>query len=133
MQLFDYLRKSASIGGFISLSRINLLLDWIQAGENNLPDGKRITDRDRAVMAKADGGDARYKALATIVMRAYYSRKPEGSYVRLRRVIQKFLFGIAEDTGDPILDAVATAWTEHFTPRHHRDLKSHVAKLCRGF
>ena len=67
-------------------------------------------------MAKAGGGDAGYKALATIVMRAYYSRKPEGSYVRLRRVIQKFLFGIAEDTGDPILDAVATAWTEHFTP-----------------
>jgi hypothetical protein len=42
-------------------------------------------------------------------------------------------FGIAEDTGDPILDAVSTAWTEHFTPRRHRDMKSHVAKLCRAF
>ena len=100
----------------VTATAINLLLDWIQAGENNLPDVKRITDRDRAVMAKAGGGDARYKALATTVMRAYYSRKPEGSYDRLRRVIQKFLFGIAKDTGDPILDAVATAWTEHFTP-----------------
>ena len=74
-----------------------------------------------------------YKALAPIVMRTYYSHKPEDSYVRLRHVIRKSLFGIAEDTGDPILDAVATAWTEHFSPRHHRDLKSHAAKLCRVF
>jgi hypothetical protein len=31
----------------VTATAINLLPDWIQAGENNLPDGKRITDRDR--------------------------------------------------------------------------------------
>lgn len=109
------------------------VVEWIKAGENGLPGGKRITSEDRKRMAAAGGGEKGYNAVATIVMRAYYSRKPSGSYVRLRRAIQKYLHGDEEVASSPLLDAVAAAWVEHFTPRLRRDLNAHVSRLVREF
>lgn len=104
------------------------VVEWIRAGLDGREGGKRITARDRDIIAKQ--GE---KALATIVMRAYYSHQPKASYARLRRVIQRYLFGVSETTGNSLLDAVATAWVEHFTVRHRRDLNAYVGELCRQF
>ncbi len=106
----------------------NDVREWIRAGLEGSEGGKRITDRDRKILA--DQGE---KGLATIVMRAYYSREPIGSYVRLRRVIQTYLHGPAETSGTPLMDAVAAAWMEHFLVRFPRDLNAHVTVLCRQF
>jgi hypothetical protein len=109
------------------------IVEWIRAGHNGVPGGKRITSRDYEVMAKAGGGDAGDRAVATIVMRAYYSFKPVAAYVRLRRAIQKYMHGSEESNGSKMLPAVASAWMEHFSVRFPRDMKKYVARLCRDF
>lgn len=107
------------------------VVEWIRAGVAGLPGGKKITARDKKVLADPKQGE---NGLATIVMRAYYSRSSLANYTRLRRVIQRYLAGAVEDsTGDALLDAVATAWAEHFSLRFPRDLKAHVSKVVREF
>ena len=84
-------------------------------------------------MSEAGGGEKGYRAVATIVMRAYYSLKPVAAYVRLRRAIQKYLHGSEDSTGDKLLDSVAAAWVEHFSVRFPRDMGHYVSGLCRDF
>jgi hypothetical protein len=110
------------------------VVEWIKAGETGVPGGKIITARDRKRMSDAGGGEKGYNAVATIVMRAYYSLKPQANYVRLRRAIQKYLHGSEDDaTGDKLLDSVAAAWVEHFSVRFPRDMGHYVSGLCRKF
>ncbi len=110
----------------------NDIMEWVKAGDKGLAGGKRWTSLDRKRFSDAGGGDKGYAAIASIVMRAYYSRKPESSYVRLRRAIQRYVHGAADESaGEPLLDAISAAWVEHFTPRLQRDLRHHAAKLIR--
>lgn len=88
---------------------------------------------DRLYVATAGGGDKGYSAVATIVMRSYYSRKSLTSYSRLRKAIQRYFSGVGEAASDPLLDLVATAWETHFEIRLTRDRKAAVAKDCAGF
>jgi len=105
------------------------VVEWIRDGIAGRPGGKHITERDRKVLAEQ--GE---RGLATIVMRAYYSRKSPANYTRLRRAIQRYLAGAVESsTGNALLDAVAAAWMQHFSARFPRDLKAHVARLIRNF
>jgi len=107
------------------------VVEWIRAGIDGEAGGKRITARDKTIIDDPKQGE---KALATIVMRAYYSRKSPPNYTRLRKAIQRYLAGAVEDaTGNSLLDAVATAWVEHFSVRFPRDLKTHVSRLVRQF
>lgn len=105
------------------------VVEWIRAGVAGLPGGKKITPRDKEILDKQGEN-----GLATIVMRAYYSRNSPANYTRLRRAIQRYLAGAVESsTGDALLDAVAAAWVEHFALRFPRDLKAHVSKVVREF
>lgn len=107
------------------------VVEWIRAGLAGEEGGKRLTDKDRKILDDPKQGE---KALATIVMRAYYSRKSPANYTRLRKAIQRYLSGAVDtSTGNALLDAVAVAWIEHFSARFPRDLKAHVSKLAREF
>jgi hypothetical protein len=107
------------------------VVEWIRAGLAGEQGGKRITARDKKILDDPRQGE---KGLATIVMRAYYSRKAPPNYIRLRKAIQRYLSGAVDDaTGNSLLDAVATAWVEHFSVRFPRDLKTHVSRLVRQF
>lgn len=109
------------------------VVEWIKAGVNGMEGGKKITATDRKRIADAGSEEKGYRAIATIVMRAYYSNRAPANYTRLRRAIQGYLFGTDEESGSKTLDAVAIAWVEHFTVRQHRDLKGYVGRLCREF
>ena len=111
----------------------NDIVEWVKAGENGLPGGKIWKSEDSKRFAAAGGGDKGYRAIATVVMRAYYSRRPQANYVRLRRAVQRYISGTSETAGEPLLDAIATAWVEHFTLRLTRDLRQHAGKLVREF
>lgn len=104
------------------------VVEWIRAGLAGLEGGKRLTPRDYKILA--DSGE---NSLATIVMRAYYAGRSPANYVRLRRVIQRYLHGAAESTSTPLLDAVATAWAEHFSVRYEEDLREYVGRVVRIF
>ncbi len=113
------------------------VVEWIRAGVAGIEGGKRITDVDRQRLADPKQGE---NGLASIIMRAYYSRKMgkagEGSpnYVRLRQAIQRYLSGaLDKNSGSELLDAVAAAWIEHFSLRFPRDLRIHVTSLVRDF
>jgi hypothetical protein len=105
------------------------VVEWIRSGVNGEAGGKRITSRDREILNDPKQGES---ALATIVMRAYYSRNNPANYTRLRRAIQRYLTG-EEAASDPLLDAVLLAWHEHFAVRFPRDMAAHVARLAAGF
>lgn len=104
------------------------VVEWIKAGERGDPGGKRITAQDREKIA-AKG----YDAVATVVMRAYYSRKSVSSYPRLRKAIQVYLTGAGEAAADPLLDQIAAAWEAHFEPRLARDRSKAVERDCKNF
>ena len=107
------------------------VVEWIRAGKSGLEGGKRITARDQSVLSNPHQG---INSLATIVMRAYYSRRNPPNYLRLRRAIQRYLSGALDQaTGNPLLDAVAAAWVEHFSVRFPRDLGAYVSKLVSSF
>jgi hypothetical protein len=107
--------------------------DWIRAGQRGEPGGKRITADDEAYMAKAGGGEAGINAVAAIVMKAYYSTLPRSNYTRLRAAIQRYMLGNRDSQSSPLLDAIATAWREHFAVVIRRDLKDHAVQLCKEF
>lgn len=107
--------------------------DWIRAGQRGEPGAKRITAADEKVMAKAGGGEAGINAVASIVMKAYYSSAPKSNYTRLRAAIQRYMLGARETQSSPLLDAVAKAWREHFAVVIRRDLKDHAVQLCKDF
>lgn len=107
--------------------------DWIRAGQKGEPGAKRITAEDEKFMADAGGGEAGINAVASIVMKAYYSSTPKPNYTRLRAAIQRYMLGNRATQSSPLLDAVAKAWREHFAVVIRRDLKDHAAQLCREF
>jgi hypothetical protein len=109
------------------------IMDWVMAGHRGEAGGKIWKQEDYKRFSDAGSAEKGYSAISTIVMRAYYSRKPESSYVRLRRAIQRYVHGSQESAGEPLLDAIATAWVEHFSHRLPRDLRQHAAKLVREF
>lgn len=100
------------------------VVEWIRSGVAGEEGGKKITDEDRKLLAGKNGE----RALATVVMRAYYSRNRPPNYVRLRRAIQRYLTG-EEAASDPILDAILDAWHLHFAVRFPRDMAAHVSAL----
>lgn len=100
------------------------LARWIRAGMAGDPEGKRLTTRDTEII-RTQG----IEALAYIVQRAYYSQRPKANYARLRNAIQRYLKLDDTTTGSVILDAIATAWEEHFTPRFGRDFSHHVGRV----
>lgn len=102
--------------------------DWIRAGIRGVPGGKRITAIDDAVMQKK-GIDG----VAQVVMKAYYSSKADARYNRLRAAIQRYFLGGKSKETAPLLDAVAKAWIEHFTPVIRRDLSDYADRICREF
>jgi hypothetical protein len=102
--------------------------EWIRAGQKGEPGGKIITAED-AQRIREQGIDA----VASIVMKAYYSAKPDSRYTRLRAAIQRYMLGSRATAAAPLLDTIATAWAEHFSSTIPRDLKTHAAKLCREF
>jgi len=105
------------------------IVEWIRSGVAGEEGGKRITAEDRKILDDPKQGE---NALATIVMRAYYSRHNPPNYTRLRRVIQRYLTG-EESASEPLLDAVAAAWEVHFSVRFSRDLTHHFSRLAREF
>lgn len=107
--------------------------DWIRAGQKGEPGAKRITAADEKAMAAAGGGEAGINAVASIVMKAYYSSQPKSNYTRLRAAIQRYMLGNRNTESSPLLDAVAKAWREHFAVVIRRDLKEHAAQICRKF
>lgn len=107
--------------------------DWIRAGQRGEPGGKRITADDEDYMAKAGGGEAGINAVASVVMKAYYSSAPRSNYTRLRAAIQRYMLGNRDAQSSPLLDAVAKAWREHFAVVIRRDLKDHAVQLCQEF
>jgi hypothetical protein len=115
----------AEPGGNPSNPTLDDLIQWIRAGLRGEPGGKRITPEDRARIAKY--GE---RAVATVVKRAIYSDRGKPAYQRLRRAVHRYLSGADEAASDDILDAVLTAWEEHFTIRHERDLKRYVAAVA---
>lgn len=104
------------------------IVEWIKAGQEGRPGGKRITPDDEAFIRKHG-----INAKATIVMRAYYSREPMSSYRRLRRAIQDYFFGTEKTDTDPLLDAISVAWTEYFSVRFPQDMADHVTRVVRRF
>jgi hypothetical protein len=102
--------------------------EWIRAGIAGEPGGKRITAIDEDVMSEKG-----IPGVAAIVMKAYYSKKPEARYTRLRAAIQRYFLGARKTEAEPLLDAIAVAWVEHFTPVIARDLGEYADGLCRKF
>ncbi len=102
--------------------------EWIRAGLEGEPGGKRITAADETAMRERG-----IPGVATVVMRAYYSKKTEARYTRLRAALQRYFLGARKTESAPLLDAVAVAWVEHFTPVITRDLSDYAAELCREF
>jgi len=99
--------------------------EWIRAGLRGEEGGKRITPGDESLIR-----DRGIDAVAQRVRTAYYSRAPLGAYGRLRSAIQRYFLGAKDKDTDPLLDAVATAWTETFTPIVQRDLEKWVGERC---
>lgn len=102
--------------------------EWIKAGLEGVDGGKRITAIDEKVMAEKG-----IKGVASIVMKAYYSRNPDARYERLRRAIQRYFLGARPAAEEPLLDLVAAAWHAHFSVVIADDLERHAAELCRRF
>lgn len=102
--------------------------EWIRAGIAGEPGGKRITAADETAMRERG-----IPGVAAVVMKAYYSKKPEARYARLRAAIQRYFMGARKQESVPLLDAVAAAWVEHFAPVITRDLSEYAAELCREF
>jgi hypothetical protein len=101
------------------------IVDWVQAGLDGKPGGKRIKNIDRQVMAKQG-----IKGVASIVMKAYYSQKPEARYNRLRAAIQKYALGSRAEASTPLLDAIAAAWRTHFAIAITNDLRDWAITRC---
>lgn len=102
--------------------------EWIRAGVAGEPGGKRMTAADETAMRERG-----LPGVAAVVMKAYYSSKPDARYTRLRAAIQRYFMGARKQESAPLLDAVAVAWVEHFTPVIIRDLSEYAAELCREF
>lgn len=108
------------------------VVQWVKDGHDGKPGGKIWKQIDFKRYTDSGGGDKGYKAIATIVMRAYYSQEPLSSYVRLRRAIQRYLHEGVEEN-NPLLDAIAEAWMAFFSVKYPSDLESHVTKIVRAF
>lgn len=106
---------------------MNEIKRWIRAGQMGEPDGKRITPKDETYIR-----DRGIDALARIVQRAYYSRRQKSNYARLRVAIQRYLNLDETTSGSMVLDAIATAWEEHFSVRFARDFSRYVAGIFGG-
>ncbi|RYD50149.1 MAG: hypothetical protein EOP85_00165 [Verrucomicrobiaceae bacterium] len=102
--------------------------DWIRAGMAGEAGGKRVTAVDEKVMRER-GIDG----VASVVMKAYHSVTSDARYTRLRAAIQRYMTGSRSTADTPLMEAVAKAWIEHFTPRIKRDLSVHAASVCRRF
>jgi hypothetical protein len=102
--------------------------EWIRAGIKGEPGGKRITAIDDEVMSKK-GVDG----VASVVMKAFYSKKPDPRYARLRSAIQRYFIGARAVESTPLLDSITIAWREHFSVVIPQDLKRYAADLCRRF
>jgi hypothetical protein len=102
--------------------------EWIRAGIAGEPGGKRITAIDDKVMREKG-----VAGVASVVMKAYYSKKPDPRYARLRSAIQRYFLGARAAESSPLLDAVTVAWVEHFSVVIPQDLSKYAADLCRRF
>lgn len=91
---------------------------WVQAGLDGEPGGKRITAIDWKLLAEKGT-----RGVASVVMKAYYSSRPDARYTRLRRAIQRYFHGARQQDAEPLLDAVSAAWKEHFAAVIPRDLR----------
>jgi hypothetical protein len=105
--------------------------DWIVAGQQGEPGGKRITSEDEEVLRKRG-----VHGVAATVMKAYYSSEPRANYERLRQAIQRYLMGRNNDPANPMFEALRVAWLEAFSVIVLADLRAWVdaeAKKLNGF
>lgn len=105
------------------------VMDWITAGLEGKPGGKRLQAGDEAAFRDEKAKRVR----ASIIMKAYYGLEPKPSWQGLRYAIQRWLRGFDQQQPDAVLAAIATAWRAAFMAKVRRDLAAWLGQRIARF